>query len=483
MPKVKAFFVPKNQRFVQSCSHDFKILKMEKPELNRSLTFWGLTMIAVGCTIGSGIFRTPGGVADAIHVPEMVLAVWVLGGLAALTGALTLAEMGSMFPGAGGLYVYLREAYGETTGFLYGWFILFVSTSGAIAALMMVCAEHIFFLFGLEKNPKLILALAVGMTIFLTVANIFGVKVGEWIAKIFTGAKLFGLAIIILAGIFWALPDVDAQNAASVWANDRPESMWKAFAIAFVGVMWSYGGWHHASFMAGETPDPQRTVPRAMMTAAAIITTVYVLANFAYLRLLPVEQIAHSQTVAADAMTRVHPWSGKLMAFLIALSTFGSTGIYCMTAPRIYFQMARDGVFFKKMADVHPKYRTPVNAILLQSGWAVFLLFFWGTFDDLMTYVTFIDFIGLMMCGASIFIFRKKMPNHPRGYRTWGYPVVPMIFVGICFWFLTYTLLENPVRAGAGIFVVLVGWVVYLLFFKKKNGGKSDPGILDKFED
>ncbi len=454
-------------------------------ELRRNLTLYGLTMIAVGSTIGSGIFRTPGQIAQQVHLPSFVIALWVLGGVVALTGALTYAEMGSKFPGAGGLYVYLREAYGDGVGFLYGWFILFISTSGSIAALVVVCAEHLISLFGGEKDSSLVVPLAIGITVFLTVINLFGVKIGEWIANIFTGAKLLGLLLIIVSGFFFVQPIAVNANAHSAFATTEPVNLWTAFATAFIGVLWSYGGWQHASFLAGETRNPTRNVPRAMMLGAAIVTLVYVLANVAYMRLLPVEQIAASKTVAADAMGTIGAWAGPLMAFLIALSTFGTTGIYCMTAPRIYYAMAKDGIFFEKLAAVHPRWQTPVNAILVQSTWAIILILFWGTFENLIEYVTFVDWIGLMLVGTTIFIFRHRERKRRQSgtelsdpanessemtasYRTPLYPVVPIIFVGICAWFVSYTIFTTPVSAGAGLLVVALGWVVYWFYFRRR---------------
>lgn len=442
---------------------------MSKNELRRSLSLYGLVMIAVGSTIGSGIFRTPGGIAAAVHTPEYVILVWVMGGVVALTGALTFAEMGSMFPGAGGLYTYLREAYGDAWGFMYGWFILFVSTAGSIAALSMVCSEHLLYLAGQEAGNSWALPLALFIIVFLTIVNLFGVKIGEWIANLFTGAKLAGLLLIILAAVFFSNPAVPAANAASSLVQAPPDDLWSAFAMAFVGVLWSYGGWHHASFMAGETNNPQRNIPRAMMIGAAVVTLVYVLANIAYMQLLPLETIAGSSTVAADALQTITPWGGKLMAVLIALSTFGTTGIYCMTAPRIYYAMANDGIFFSKLAETHPKWKTPVRAMLVQSGWSVLLLLFWGTFENLISYVTFMDFAAMMMVATSIFVFRKKRPDAVRGYRTFGYPVTPLIFITICLWFVLFTIVGDPIRAGAGILVGLVGYVVYVFGFKKKG--------------
>ncbi len=435
-------------------------------ELRRTLTLYGLTMIAIGSTIGSGIFRTPGKIALEVHLPEYVVMLWVLGGIVALAGALTFAEMGSMFPGAGGLYVYLREAYGDGMGFLYGWFILFISTSGSIAALAVVCSEHLLYLYGGAHTASWG-TLAAALIVFLTIVNLFGVRVGAWIANIFTGAKLLGLVLIIAAGWFFAHPQVQATNMASDFSRSAPSNLVSAFAVAFIGVLWSYGGWQHVSYMAGEAKNPQRTVPRAMILGAAIVTIVYVLANLAYMRLLPMEQIAHSKTVAADAMNTVFPAGGTLMAFLIALSTFGTTGIYCMTAPRMYYAMAKDGIFFPKLAEVHPKWRTPVWAILTQSTWALFLLGFWGTFEDLIEYVTFMDWLGLMLVGTTIFVFRKKRPDAERSYRALGYPFTPLVFIAICAWFVGFTVVGSWEKAAAGLFVVAMGWLAYRFYFKK----------------
>jgi APA family basic amino acid/polyamine antiporter len=443
-------------------------------KLRRSLSLYTLTMIAVGSAIGSGIFRTPGGIAQQVHLPEYVVAVWVLGGIVALAGALTFAEVGGMFPGAGGLYVYLKEAYGNLVGFLYGWFILFVSTAGAIAALSMVCAEHLLYLAGAGRESAWEVPFAVGIIVFLTVVNLFGVNIGGWMASLFTGAKLLGLALIIGAGWLLARPEAAAANAASTFAQTPPDDLLGAFALAFIGVLWSFGGWQHVAYMAGEARDPQRTVPRAMMLGAGIVTLVYVLANVAYMRLLPVEHIADSRTVAADALGTSFAWGGPLMALLIALSTFGTTGIYCMTSPRMYYAMAKDGVFFEKLAEIHPRWRTPVYAILLQSAWAIFLLFFWGTFEDLIEYVTFLDWLGLMLVGTTIFVFRKKRPDAARTYRTTLYPFTPIVFVAICLWFVGFTVVGSWEKALAGLVVLTAGWLAYTFYFKPMQAKQRD---------
>lgn len=435
-------------------------------ELKRSLTLFSLVMIAVGSSIGSGIFRTPGEIAGQLHQPNLVIALWIIGGVVALTGALTFAELGSMFPGAGGHYVFLREAYGENTGFLYGWFILFISTSGAIAALASVCSEHLLYLFGVPPDSNWTVPLAAFIIIMLTAANSFGVSISGRLASVFTLSKLAGLALIIVVGWLLFQPSAIEINTTGTYANTPPERPWGAFAAAFVGVLFSYGGWQHVAFMSAEAKDPQRTIPRAMLIGATIITLVYVLANMAYMRLLPLEHIAETKTVAADALGTRFTWGGPLMAFLIALSTFGTTGIYCMTAPRMYYAMARDGIFFNKLAEIHPRWRTPVNAMVLQAGWALVLLMVWGTFGNLIGYVTFIDWIGQVMVATAIFVFRRTRPDVPRAYRTFWYPVTPMIFIVLSMVFIVLQLWYEPLISGAGLGVVAVGWLAYKFYFQ-----------------
>ena len=443
-------------------------------ELKRSLTLFSLIMIAVGSSIGSGIFRTPGEIANQLHQPHLVIALWVIGGIVALTGALTFAEMGSMFPGAGGHYVFLKEAYGEQTGFLYGWFILFISTSGAIAALASVCSEHLLYLFGVSRDSGWTIPLAAAIIILLTAANSFGVSISGRLASLFTLSKLAGLALIIAVGWLLAQPSAIEINSNGTFANTPPDKPWAAFAAAFVGVLFSYGGWQHVAFLAGEAKEPQRTIPRAMMIGATIITLVYVLANLAYMRLLPLEQIASTNTIAADALGTRFSWGGPLMAFLIAVSTFGTTGIYCMTAPRMYYAMARDGIFFNKLAEIHPRWRTPVNAMMMQAGWALVLLMVWGTFGNLIGYVTFIDWIGQVMVATAIFVFRRTRPDAVRAYRTAWYPVTPLIFIVLSMLFIVLQLWNAPVISGAGLAVVGVGWLAYKFYFKPRKVSNTE---------
>ena len=285
---------------------------------------------------------------------------------------------------------------------------------------------------------------------------------------VFTSAKLIGIFLIIFTGLALA-----PGNAAALEVVDpadfgpRPETLSGCFALAFIGVLWSFGGWQHATYLAGETPNAQRTVPRAMILGTLVITALYVLINIAYMNLLSPETIAQEKLVAAVAVSQVIPNGDRLIAALVATSTFGSLAVYCLTAPRLYYAMAKDGIFFEKISRVHPKYRTPVHAILIQSVWASVLMLFWGTFESLIEYVTFIDWFGMMLVACTIFVFRKKRPDAERPYKTLGYPITPLIFIGICAWFVAYTLMHSR-EAWVGLLVVASGLVAYYLFFRKK---------------
>ena len=435
-------------------------------QLRRELTLYGLTMVAIGSCIGSGIFLTPSQIAHYLPSPLYILLVWTLGGVIALAGALTFAELGSMFPQAGGVYAYLRTAYGPIFGFLYGWAYLFIISSGAIAALAIAFATYLAVLVPLDSRG--ITIVAVISIICVTLINIYRVKAGELFASVFTGLKLAGIAAIVVVGLF--MGDSELLSFGHT-ASGFEGSLFNAFGLALVGVLWSYGGWQHATFVAGEAINPRRTVPRAMIIGAAIVALAYVTINLAYLFLLPVDEIAASSSVAADAVNTIFPFSGKIIAVMIAISVIGTAGIYTLSSPRLYYAMAGDRVFFKGLARVHPRFRTPVNAILLQSGWAIFLLFLWGTFEDVITYVVFTDWIFFCLVAVSVFVFRIKMKDEPRPYKAWGYPVTPMLFIVCTILFVANTLVEKPLQAWAGLILVAVGIIIFFCF---KKFGKSN---------
>jgi len=439
-------------------------------ELRKELTLYGLTMVAIGSCVGSGIFLTPAQIASQLPTPILILAVWALGGIIALAGALTFAELGSMYPQPGGVYVYLKEGYGDLFGFLYGWAYLLVITSGANAALTIAFATYLAFLFPMSQGG--ITSVALVALALVTVVNILRVKAAEVFSNVFTGLKLLGIVGLIAVGLLFGNASTMSQSAPELLPAG---SLAGAFGLALIGVLWSYGGWQHASFLAGETVDARRTIPRAMIIGALVVAAVYLLVNVAYMFLLPVSEIATSDSVAADAISTVIPFGGALIAVVIAISVLGTAGIYTLSAPRIYYAMADDGIFFKKLAEVHPKFRTPVNAILIQSIWAAFLLVFWGTFADVITYVVFMDWIFFGMAGACVFIFRRNRKDVERPYSTLGYPLTPLIFVGTSVFFVINTLVERPEHALAGLVLTLIGVGVYFMF-KRRNEAAAQGG-------
>lgn len=425
--------------------------------LKRSISYFALTMIAVGSCIGSGIFISPSDVAGQLASGTQILVVWLLGGVVAVTGALTFSELASRYPGTGGVYLYLREAYGDLIAFLYGWSILTVITSGAIAALCIAFARYLGLLIGL--GPEFQIPVGLLALLFVTVINLAGVKWSAFFSSFMTMLKVIGIGLIVIVCFTYG------QHLSENVISDAHVNGKVSFGLALIGVLWSYGGWHHASYVGGEVYNAKKILPRALITGAGIVTAIYLLVNVAYLSVLNVEEIAGSQAVATDALSRITTAGGMIVAVLIALSTFGTAGIYTLSAPRIYFTMGADKVFFPWLADIHPRLGTPFKAIILQSAWAAVLLMFWGTFESLATYVVFMDWIFMTLAAVAIFLFRKRETSRDQdAYRVPFFPVIPMIFIGISIWFLLSTLTGRPVQAVAGILLMLAGLPFYYKF-------------------
>jgi APA family basic amino acid/polyamine antiporter len=435
-------------------------------QLKKELSRFDLTMIAIGSMIGSGIFLTPSIIAKAIPYPFLIILVWFIGGLIALSGALTFAELGALMPEAGGVYVFLSEGYGKLAGFLYGWAYFLVVNTGGIAALSVAFATYLGYF--IHLSPIEIKIIAVCGIFILTLINVAGVKIGGIFSDLFTVLKLLGIFGVILIGFLLGSSSI-TNFSISIFNNGVPKGISSGIAIAMVGVLWSYGGWQHATYTAGEAKDPRRDVPVAMIIAAFAVTAIYVSINIAYMFLLPAASIASSSSVAADAVgTVLGPIGGGLIAVAIFISTFGTAGIYTLTAPRIYFAMANDGLFFRQVSLIHPKYNTPYYAIIFQSTWAVILVLFWGTFENLISYVVFTDWIFFALAAATVFIFRRRNPQVKREYKVPGYPFTPLFFIVTAVWFVINTLVNKPEQAAAGILLLGLGVPVYF-YWKRKN--------------
>jgi APA family basic amino acid/polyamine antiporter len=438
-------------------------------ELKRELSRFDMTMIAIGSTIGSGIFLTPALIAHTLPSPLWIIGIWLVGGLMALTGALTFAELAGMMPGAGGVYVYLNEAYGPLAGFLYGWAYFLVCNTGGIAALSLAFATYLGHFIPLSPSGLRITAIT-GL-LLVTALNVRGVKIAGMFSDIFTLLKLAGIGFLIIAGIGWG---TNRHIDFSAPLDLKGGTLGGALSVAMVGVLWSYGGWQHASYAAGEARNPRRTIPFAMVTGAIVVVAVYVLTNLSYMLLLPVGAIGASPRLVSEGMqTIMGPAGAGLIAAVIFISTFGTTGIYTLTAPRIYFAMARDGLFFQKVSEIHPRFHTPAFAIMIQSAWAIILILFWGTFESLISYVVFTDWIFFALAATGVFILRRKRPSAERPYRTLGYPLTPLVFIIISIWFVGNTLLNRPEEAWAGIAFLALGVPVFLFWNRKPGSPKQ----------
>jgi basic amino acid/polyamine antiporter, APA family len=417
---------------------------------------YGLTMIAIGSSIGSGIFRTPSEIAGYLPAEGLMLMVWMLGGLIAICGALTFAKISGQFPHVGGFYVFLREAYGNLPAFLYGWSMLLVINTGSLAALSLVFTSYLGSFIPLSDSAQLIVAIVTIAS--LTVMNILGVKFGSIFASIFTSAKLLGILFVVFLGLFFGTNnDVNFFNT-SFLAGQNNLSLISAFGLALIGVSFSFGGYQHATFVAAEVKNAGKIVPKALVIGIGIVCLAYLTINVAYLRFLPIEQIAISKSVASDAINTIWILGGKFISFLIILSVVGTIGIYILTAPRIYFAMADDGLFFKKFAQIHPVYGTPVWAIVFQSIWTIILLVFWKTFSNLITYVVFVDEIFFFLTALTFFILIK--PKTPGGI-VWA-----LIFLAMTAFIILNTLYEKPEQAVAGLIFLAIGCVFFLVFQK-----------------
>jgi APA family basic amino acid/polyamine antiporter len=342
---------------------------------------------------------------------------------------------------------------------------LLVINTGALAGLCVAFAEYMKIFFpDIGDGAKT--GIAAGTMLALTGINSLGVHISQGLSNFFTGLKLLAIGGIILAGFLYFNPDRPPIDFSLT--QNLPPQLPAAMLTGLIGVLFSVGGWHHASYMAGEAIDAPRTVPKAMFLGVLIVITMYLLVNLAFLRLLPLEAIARSPRVAGDAMAVVAPWGRQAVAIAIALSIFGTISIYSATAPRIYFAMAQDGIFFQQLAYVHPRWRTPVVAMLVQVVWALAVLFYFrGLFDKIITFVTFLDIASMGLAGAAVFVLRKKRPNAVRPIRTWGYPLVPAFFVLVSAAFAVNTLLERPGQALPGLGLLAIGIVVFKL--KKRS--------------
>ena len=425
-------------------------------------------LFVVGSVIGSGIFLTTGGMAAVIPSASLLLAAWILGGLLAIAGGLTYAEMGAMFPRSGGVYVFLKEAYGPLTAFLYGWAALFVVISGGIAAVAVGFAEYLsYFLPALTSvsvlgfsGTKLV---AASVILVLGAINYSGVRSGNMVNVVTTAAKVGALASLPVMALIAAR--VDPVFVPIVPPDlERPAA---SFGVAMIAVLWTYEAWYFITYAAGEIKDPRRNLPRALIYGLLLLTSIYVIVNVAYLYALSIDEMKGTTRIAERVATAlVGPRGAAFIALTVVISTFGNNAAAILAGSRLLFAMASDGVFLPQASRVHPRYRTPHVAIVALTIWSA-LLALSGTYEQLFTYVMFASILFSVAAGGALFRLRQTMPDRPRPYRTWGYPFVPLAFIAGSAAFVLNTLFERPTESLAGLGLLALGLPAYWYWGKR----------------
>jgi APA family basic amino acid/polyamine antiporter len=430
--------------------------------LKRQIGLMTATALVVGEVVGVGIFLTPARMTKSVGSPFMVLVVWLVAGAMALCGALSFGELAARRPEAGGSYVYLRDAYGPPLAFLYGWMGLLVLDPGLTAALAVGAASYVSYATGL--SPLLTKALAVAFVVALAAVNVRGVRLGGWLVRWLTVAKLALLLFIVLWGFGMRLGDF-SHFTPFVAQREGSQPLALALAGALVSAFFSFGGWWDLSKLGGEVREPERTLPRAYTYGLLLVILVYVLTSAAFVYLVPPERVTSGEAFAAQAGEALFgPTGGLVFTGVVVVAVVGSLAAYTMSAPRVYFAMARNGLFFPAAARLHPRYGTPALAIFIQTALAVVLILL-GNFDDIIAYFLFavVLFIGLAV--AALFVLRRE--GGAVGFRVPLYPLPPAVYILLTALLLYLLASNSPLQALAGVVVVAAGLPFYYLVFRR----------------
>ena len=435
----------------------------EPPKLARVFTLLDATMINAGGIIGSGIFMVPATIALLTGSTSLILAVWVFGGLISLFGALSIAELGAAMPRAGGQFVYLNEAYGPVWGYLYGWSCVAVINTASIAAVGVAFSEYLSFFFPLSTMG--IKSVAILSVILLTIINILDVKSGARAQNIFTLLKIGAIFGIISLGL--VMDGGSAENIQPFYPDRPLPALVGPLGLAMVSVLWTYDGWIFITYVAGEVKNPGRNIPLSLVFCMLIVISIYLLINFVFTYTLGIGAMGTSTLVASDsAFIFLGEKGAVLVSIIILISLLGANNGFILTSARINYAMARNRLFFQQAAKVHPKFKSPANALIIQAVWACALTFS-GTYNQLITYIIFASWIFYAMSCAAVIILRKKRPEMKRPYKTPGYPYIPIIFILFAVFLTFNTILEAPRDAAVGAGIILAGLPLY--FYWKKT--------------
>jgi basic amino acid/polyamine antiporter, APA family len=463
-----------------------------QPSLVRGLSLVDSVLLLVSGIIGSSIFLTAKDIATPLPQPVLFLGVWILGGVISMFACFAFAELGSMFPDSGGQYVYLRETYGDLVAFVYGWMLFAVANGGTIAALSVASAAYIGEIFPVLSQQHVVATFA-GITLTrahlfglvliaaLTFVNVVGLRWGALLQNVSTWTKFTAMAAFVFLGFAigkgsWA--NFHSTPGTSLTMGLGPGQFISALGVGLIAVFWAYDGWVYITWVSGEVKDPRRNVPLAMVLGVLAVGAIYLAMNLTYMYALPLTEVAKHETIAhAAATTLFSPGAAVWLSAMIAVSCFSAAATCTLSGARVYMAMAQDGVFFKRMAVVHPKWRTPAFSLIGQGVWAA-LLTVSGRYDQLYTYVIFGMLLSYTMTVIGLFVLRRKRPDMPRPYRCTGYPWLPAIYVLIAGAWTINTVLTRPKESIAGMLIMLAG-VPGFLYWKwsnrKRTAGQPQP--------
>jgi APA family basic amino acid/polyamine antiporter len=448
----------------------------------RGLSLLDSVLLLVSGIIGSSIFLTAKDIAGPLPNPTLFFLVWVLGGVISLCACVAFAELGSMFPDSGGQYIYLREAYGDLVAFLYGWMLFTVGNGGTIAALSVASAAYMGNIIPFISQQHVIFSLAgmpftrahaIGLVLIaiLTCVNVFGLRWGALLQNISTWTKFSAMALFVVLGFaigkgHWS--NFSAQAPGGLTMGLSPGQLISAFGVGLIAVFFAYDGWVYITWVAGEVKDPRRNVPRAMVLGVLAVGAIYLAMNLTYVYAMPLNEIAKYDTIAHAAATKLFsPAAAAWLSAMIAVSCFSAAAACTLSGSRVYLAMARDGVFFRRMAVIHPKWRTPAFSLIGQGIWAAVLTMS-GRYDQLYTYVIFGMVLSYTLTVIGLFVLRWKRPDVPRPYRCTGYPWLPAIYILVGVTWTLNTIIQRPTAAFGSAAIVLVGVPGYL-YWKRRN--------------
>jgi len=443
-------------------------------QLARRLGLFDATMIVMGGIIGAGIFTNPYVVAQQVHTPLLILGAWAVGGLIALAGGFIYAELSSQVTVSGGQYVYIREAMHPLIAFLYGWSLLFVIQTGGMAAVALIFANHFFQLIGVQANEFSAALLGSAALVLLTIINCIGVRAGTVTQNILMILKLLAIALLVVLGLLLASP-ASTANVTPVQASATTWEMLIAFGAALIPTQFAYGGWQTACFVAGEVREPRKNLPRGLLLGVLGVIIVYLSVNYVCVRVLGAEMLAQTKTPATAVMALALGSKGaRFIAAGIAISTIGFLSQSMLTAPRVYFAMAEDGLFFKQLASLN-RARVPAFAIALQGGLAVLIAMVASKYEQILNYVVSVDVVFFALSAACVFVFRKRSPSMTDVFRIPGHPFTTLFFIGACA-VITFSLLYKfPLNSGISFGIMLLGVPAYFVWaLRVRTGSGSD---------